>query len=271
METLSINGQPHNWQMKFQESASPVMTEINDIHNIILFIITGVFLIVLFVMILIILKFRASKNKTPSTFTHNTTLEIIWTVIPVILLIIIGIPSIRLIQRMDKPVNADMTVKVVGHQWYWSYEYPDDTNPDKKIEFDSYIIEDKDLKPGQLRLFEVDQPMVVPVGTVVRILVTASDVIHSFAVPSLGIKKDAVPGRINETWFKINKPGMYYGQCSELCGSKHGFMPIAVKAVTLKEYKLWLKEKSSAPEPVSKTEKHKAKAEQNKNLLNLNN
>jgi cytochrome c oxidase subunit 2 len=268
MSATNTIGQPVQWQMDFQTASSPVMEGIVQVHNLLLWVIAGVSLLVLAALLYIVYRFRASKNPIPSNCTHNTTLEVIWTLVPVILLIIIGIPSIRLLHKMDKPVNADMTVKVMGHQWYWSYEYPDPADSEKKIGFDSYMIEDKDLKPGQLRLFEVDNPMVVPVDTIIKVLVTAADVLHSFAVPALGIKKDAVPGRINETWFQITKPGTYYGQCSELCGAKHGFMPIAVKAVSKAEYATWLQEKS-APKAPSKAEVHKMKAEQNKKELHV--
>lgn len=266
MSDVTNIGQPIQWQVNFQKAATPIMDGIIDVHNLLLWVIFGVSFLVLAILLYIIYRFRASKNPTPSVFTHNTVLEVIWTILPVILLIIIGIPSIRVLHKMDKPVNAEMTVKVEGHQWYWSYEYPDVLNPDIKVAFDSYMIEDKDLKPGQLRLLEVDNPMVVPVDTVIQVLVTAADVLHSFAVPSLGVKKDAVPGRINETWFKISKPGTYYGQCSELCGAKHGFMPIAVKAVSKPEYDAWLLEKSGN-KTLSKSEEHKIKAEQNKQEL----
>ncbi len=241
-------GQPYPWQMHFQEAASPVMEGLHDMHVLLMYIITGIALVVFLLLGYIFYKFRHHKNPTPSTFTHNTTLEIIWTILPIIILVIIGIPSIRLLQKMETPPNAEMTVKAVGHQWYWSYEYPDSKNEGTHFEFDSYMIETKDLKPGQLRLLDVDNPMVVPVDTVIRVLITAVDVLHSFAVPSLGVKRDAVPGRINETWFSIKKPGMYYGQCSELCGAKHGFMPIAVKAVSKQEYQEWLNTKVTPKE-----------------------
>lgn len=254
-------GQPHNWQMGFQESSSPIMDGLHDMHALLLYIITGIAIVVCLLLGYIFYRFRQSKNPVPSSFTHNTTLEIIWTIIPIIILIIIGIPSIRLLQKMETPPNAEITVKAVGHQWYWSYVYPDSKNEGKHFEFDSYMIEDKDLMPGQLRLLDVDNPMVVPVNTVVRVLITAADVLHSFAVPSLGIKRDAVPGRINETWFSIKKPGMYYGQCSELCGSKHGFMPIAVKAVSKEEYQQWLGKKMNPKqeEPSPPADEHKVK------------
>lgn len=238
-------GRPHPWQLHFQEAASPVMESLHDMHVLLLYIITGIALLVFVLLGYIFYKFRHHKNPIPSTFTHNTTLEVIWTVLPMIILVIIGIPSIRLLHKMETPPNAEMTVKAVGHQWYWSYEYPESKNSGQHFEFDSYMIETKDLQPGQLRLLDVDKPMVVPIDTIIRVLITAADVLHSFAVPSLGIKRDAVPGRVNETWFSIKKPGMYYGQCSELCGAKHGFMPIAVKAVTKQEYQTWLAEQSN--------------------------
>lgn len=236
-------GQPHPWQLNFQEAASPVMDGLHDMHTLLLYIITGIAVVVFLLLGYIFYRFHHHRHPNPSAFTHNTTLEVIWTAVPVVILVIIGIPSVRLLHKMEAPINAEMTVKAVGHQWYWSYEYPDTKNEGKHFEFDSYMIEQKDLKPGQLRLLDVDNPMVVPVDTVIRILVTAADVLHSFAVPSLGIKRDAVPGRVNETWFSIKKPGTYYGQCSELCGSKHGFMPIAVKAVSKEEYQEWVKSK----------------------------
>lgn len=236
-------GQPRSWQLGFQEAASPVMEGLQDMHCLLLCIITVIAVTVFLLLGYIFYHFHHKKHPTPIVFTHNTTLEVLWTTVPVVILIIIGIPSIRLLHKMEAPINAEMTIKAVGHQWYWSYEYPNPKNEGTHFEFDSYMIEQKDLKSSQLRLLDVDNPMIVPINTTIRILVTAVDVLHSFAVPSLGIKRDAVPGRINETWFSIRKPGMYYGQCSELCGAKHGFMPIAVKAVSKEEYQEWLKSK----------------------------
>lgn len=236
-------GQPHSWQLNFQEAASPVMEGLHDMHTLLLYIITGIAVVVFFLLGYILYRFHHRRHPNPIPFTHNTTLEILWTAIPVVILVIIGIPSVKLLHKMEAPINAEMTIKAVGHQWYWSYEYPDAKNEGKHFEFDSYMVEQKDLKPGQLRLLDVDNPMVVPVDTVIQILITAADVLHSFAIPSLGIKRDAVPGRINETWFSIKKPGTYYGQCSELCGAKHGYMPIAVKAVSKEEYQEWVKSK----------------------------
>lgn len=237
-----MNGAPSPWQMGFQNPASPVMEGIYSLHELLLVIIAGIAVVVCILLGFVIYRFRASKNPVASTVSHNTILEVIWTLIPVLILILIGIPSVRLLWHLDKPQTPDITIKAIGHQWYWTYEYPM-SKGDKIIKFDSYMIEDKDLKEGQKRLLDVDQPVVIPVDATVRVLVTADDVIHSFAVPSLGIKTDAVPGRINETWFRISKPGTYYGQCSELCGAKHGFMPIAIKAVSRQEYQNWLNSK----------------------------
>lgn len=236
-------GRPHPFQLGFQAPASPMMEGIMNMHDILLTIMVIVFVLVTCLLIYVVYRFRASKNPIASKTTHHTMLEIIWTIFPIISVIVIMIPSVRLMKEVDKPQNPEMTIKVIGKQWYWTYEYPLENN--KKISFDSHMIEDKDLKPNQLRLLDVDEPIVVPVGATVQLLVTAGDVIHSFAVPALGIKKDAVPGRINETWFKISKKGTYYGQCSELCGVKHGYMPIAIKVVDRAEYSEWLKTKQS--------------------------
>jgi cytochrome c oxidase subunit 2 len=231
-------GKPKPWQMNLQEAASPMMAGITDMHNFLLIVIAVIAIIVGCLLSYVVWRFRASKNPIPTTRTHNTVLEIIWTFIPVIIVVMITIPSVKLMFEMEKSHDPDMTVKVTGKQWYWTYEYP--SVKGKKISFDSLLIEDKNLKPGQLRLLEVDNRMVVPVGTTVQVIITAADVLHSFAVPALGIKKDAVPGRINETWFRIEKEGVYYGQCSELCGKSHGFMPIAVHAVSKADFAAWV-------------------------------
>ncbi|MES2607403.1 MAG: cytochrome c oxidase subunit II [Pseudomonadota bacterium] len=235
---MAATGQPKPWQMNFQEAATPMMAGIAEMHNLLLVIIAVIAIIVGCLMTYVIWRFRASKNPIPSTTTHNTILEIAWTFIPVIVVVMITIPSVKLMYEMEKPHDPDMTVKIIGKQWYWTYEYP--FKEGKTLSFDSRMIETKDLKKDQLRLLEVDNRMVVPVGTTVQLIITAGDVLHSFAVPSLGIKKDAVPGRINETWLRIEKEGVYYGQCSELCGINHGFMPIAVHAVSKADYAAWL-------------------------------
>ena len=225
---------PKNWQTHFQEAGSVAMEKFVDFHNMLLIIITAVVVFVFGLLSYTCIKFYHKNNPTPKKFTHNVAIEILWTIIPCIILIIIAIPSFKLLYYVDTVGKMDMTVKVVGRQWFWQYEYPDDN-----IAFDSYIVPDNQLKPDQIRLLSVDNELVLPVDTDIRIMVTAGDVIHSFALPALGIKIDAVPGRVNETWMRITKPGIYYGQCSELCGIGHGFMPIALKAVSKQEYEAW--------------------------------
>ena len=222
--------QPKPWEMTLQEAATPVMADIITFHNILLVIITLITLFVLGLLITVVLKFNARSNPVPSRTTHNTLIEVAWTLIPVLILVGIAVPSFRLLfLQLDIP-KADLTVKVTGKQWYWSYAYPDNG----KFEFDSLLAQDK-----QPRLLGVDNEMVVPVNKIVRVQTTGADVIHAFAVPSFGIKIDSIPGRLNETWFKATKVGMYYGQCSELCGKDHAFMPIAVKVVTDEEFAAW--------------------------------
>jgi len=230
----SLAGTPQPWQMTFQPAASPIMEQIVSFHNTVLIILTAIALFVIGLIAFVAIRFRASRNPVASKTSHNTLLEILWTGIPVIILAFLAYPSIKLIYDMEEAPEADLTVKVIGHQWYWSYEYPEES-----IKFDSYMIEDKDLKPDDIRLLSVDNQVVVPVGAVVRVQVTSADVLHSWAVPSLGIKKDCVTGRLNQTWFKVNREGIYHGQCSELCGMKHGFMPIVVRAVSPETYKAW--------------------------------
>ena len=228
-------GQPTPWEIDLQDPATPVMADIAIFHNFLLWIITAITAFVLILLLIIIFRFNARSNPTPSRTTHNTPIEIIWTIVPVIILVLIAIPSFRLLfTQLDVP-TPDLTVKVTGKQWYWSYAYPDNGN----FEFDSLIVADKDLKPGQLRLLTVDNEMVVPVNKVIHVLVTGADVIHSFAVPSFGIKIDAVPGRINDTWFKATIEGTFHGQCSELCGKDHGFMPITVRVTDDKGFAAW--------------------------------
>jgi cytochrome c oxidase subunit 2 len=227
----AASGQPSPWQIGLQDSASPVMDFIATFHTVLLVIITVITLFVLALLVTVAVKFNAKANPTPSRTTHHTLLEVAWTVIPVLILFGIAIPSFRLLfYQLDIP-PADITVKATGKQWYWSYAYPDDGN----FEFDSLMAQDK-----QPRLLAVDNDLVVPVNKVVRVLTTGADVIHSFAVPSFGIKIDAVPGRINEIWFKAEREGVYYGQCSELCGKDHAFMPIAVRVVSDADYATWL-------------------------------
>jgi cytochrome c oxidase subunit 2 len=227
-----------NWQMGFNESVTTVMSDIVHLHDrILLPIIVAISVFVLFLLLYSIFKFRASKNPIPSKTSHNTFIEIMWTVIPCLILIVIAVPSFRLLYKQDIIPKADVTIKATGYQWYWGYEYPD-----QNIAFDANMIDTKNLKSNQPRLLETDNHVVVPVNKVIKVLITANDVLHAWAVPSFGVKRDAVPGRINETWFKAEKEGVYYGQCSELCGSRHAFMPITVRVVSDKQYNEWLKE-----------------------------
>lgn len=239
---LAQSGQPMPWQMGLQQSATPVMDDIVWFHNFLLYLIAAVSAFVLALLVIVVVKFNARANPTPTKTTHNTTIEVIWTVVPVLILVAIAVPSFRLLFLQQTIPPADVTVKATGQQWYWTYEYPD-----SKFDFSSYMLnekERKDSKPDQPRLLAVDNELVVPVKKVVRVLVTADakGVIHSFAVPSFGIKIDAVPGRVNETWFKAMNEGMYYGQCSELCGKDHAYMPIAVRVVSEKDYATWLEQ-----------------------------
>jgi cytochrome c oxidase subunit 2 len=228
-------GQPQPWQLGLQRAGTPVMDDIIWFHDFLLYIIAAVALFVLALLVIVIVRFNARANPTPSRTTHNTTIEVIWTVVPVLILVTIAVPSFRLLFYQLNTPKADVTVKATGKQWFWSYQYPD-----AKFEFDSLMVQDKDLKPGQPRLLSVDNEMVVPVGKIVKVLTTGADVIHSWAVPSFGVKIDAIPGRINETWFKAEREGTYYGQCSELCGRDHAFMPIVVHAVSEQAYNSWL-------------------------------
>jgi cytochrome c oxidase subunit II len=231
-------GQPSDWQIGLQDSASPVMDEVVWFHHFLLWIISIITVFVLALLVIVIVKFNARANPTPSRTTHNTLIEVLWTVIPVIVLVIISLPSFRILFFQLNTPPADLTIKATGVTWNWKYNYPDNGD----FEFDSLMQPDKDLKSGQPRLLTVDNEMVVPVNKVVRVLVTGFDVIHAFTVPSFGIKVDAIPGRLNETWFKATKEGWYYGQCSELCGKDHAFMPIAVRVVSEAEFGTWIED-----------------------------
>jgi cytochrome c oxidase subunit II len=231
-------GQPSPWQMGFQQSAAPTMDDIIWFHNFVLWIITAITIFVLGLLLYIMVKFNAKANPTPSKTTHNTLLEVAWTVIPVVILVVIAIPSFRILFVQLNTPQADLTIKATGKQWYWSYNYPDNG----KFEFDSLMLKDNERKPDQPRLLAVDNEMVVPVNKVVRMHIIGADVIHAFAVPSFGIKIDAIPGRLNETWFKATREGVYYGQCSELCGKDHAFMPIAVRVVSEQAFTAWVED-----------------------------
>ena len=228
--------QPTPWQLGFQDAHSPIMQQMTEFHDFLLWIIFAISIFVLFLLVYTIVRFRESKNPTPSKVTHNTVIEVLWTVIPVVILFVIGFFSLPLLYATDDTADADLTIKAIGRQWYWSYEYPDHGD----FTFDAFMVEEKDLKPGQPRLLATDNELVLPVGKKIRVLVTSSDVLHAFAIPALGSKIDAVPGRTNETWFTIDEPGMYYGQCSELCGAGHAFMPQAIRAVSEAEFNAWV-------------------------------
>jgi len=226
-------GQPAPWEYKLQEAASPVMENITWFHNFLTVLITVITVFVLALLVMVVVKFNAKANPVPSRTTHNTLIEVAWTLVPVLILVGIAVPSFRLLfLELDVP-KADLTIKATGKQWYWSYAYPDNG----KFEFDSLMAQDK-----QPRLLGVDNEMVVPVNKIIRVQTVGADVIHSFAVPAFGIKIDAIPGRLNETWFKATKTGMFYGQCSELCGKDHAFMPIAVKVVSDQEFAAWVED-----------------------------
>jgi cytochrome c oxidase subunit 2 len=227
---------PQPWGIDLQPPAGPVKEAIHDFNQLVLWIIVAITAFVGILLAYVAWRFRASANPVPSRTSHNTVLEVAWTVVPVLILIVIAIPSFRLIYYEDRAVDADLTINVTGRQWYWHYAYPDAGN----MAFDSYPIQQADLKPGQLRNLDVDNPLVIPAGKNVRVLTTGQDVIHSFFVPSLGVQKYTIPGRTLETWFRADRPGTFYGQCNQICGQNHWFMPIVVKAVPEAEYETWL-------------------------------
>ena len=231
-------GQPSPWQLGLQQSASPVMDNIIWFHDFLLYIITAIAGFVLALLIIVMVRFNARANPAPSRTTHNTLIEIAWTLIPIMILMFIAVPSFKLLFFQLNVPAADLTVKATGKQWFWSYSYPDNGG----FEFDSLMLKEGERKQDQPRLLAVDNEMVVPVNKTVRVITTGADVIHSFAVPSFGIKIDAVPGRINETWFTATREGVYYGQCSELCGKDHAFMPIAVRVVSEQAFSAWIED-----------------------------
>ena len=263
-EGTSVIGLPHNWGYDFQLADGELQNTFRQFHNELLVIITLITLFVLGLIAYICIKFRASKNKKPSTVTHNTKLEIIWTVLPIIIVVGIMVKSLNVLYYVDKAEKADLTIKVTGYQWYWGYELPDYG----VSEFESRLIQNKDLKEGQPRLLEVDEALVLPVGKTVRLLLTGdpNGVIHAWGVPALGFKRDTIPGRVNEGWIKIKDPGIYYGECYELCGPDHSQMPIKVIAVSDAEFQAWVEKKGgkmpaapaideAAPKPAAEAEK----------------
>jgi cytochrome c oxidase subunit II len=235
--TTSALADPKPWQMDFQPAATPVMERIEDFHQLLLVIIIAISLFVLGLLAWIAIRYNARANPIPSKVSHNTLLEVAWTIIPVIILVVIAIPSFKLLYYEADVPPVDLTINAIGHQWYWTYQYPNAN----KLQFDSIVLtDDQAAKKHEPRLLGVDNPVVVPVNKVVKVVTAGSDVIHSWAVPAFGVKMDAVPGRLNITWFKADKEGTYYGQCSQLCGARHAFMPIEVKVVSEADYETWL-------------------------------
>jgi cytochrome c oxidase subunit 2 len=235
---LAEFGQPSNWQLGMQQAATPVMDNIIWFHDYLLYFIGAITVFVLALLVIVMVRFNSRANPVPSRTTHNTLIEVLWTFIPIVILMFIAVPSFKLLFFQLNIPPADITVKATGKQWYWSYSYPDNG----KFEFDSLMLKAGELKQDQPRLLAVDNEMVVPVNKNVHVLTTGADVIHSFTVPSFGIKIDAIPGRINETWFKATREGVYYGQCSELCGKDHAYMPIAVRVVSEQAFAAWVEE-----------------------------
>ena len=235
-------GAAHPWGLNLREAFSPVMAEMVSFHNALIWLIVIISLFVLALLVIIVVKFNTKANPKASKTTHNTLIEIAWTAIPVLILVVMAVPSFKLLYKSDVVPEAHMTVKAIGHQWYWSYEYPDHGN----FTYDAWLVQDKEDMEGEdrpfTRLLTTDTRVVVPVGKVIRVQMTSTDVLHSWAVPSLGVKKDAVPGRLNELWFEANREGIFYGQCSELCGTNHGFMPIEVHAVSEEEFLAWVED-----------------------------
>jgi len=229
---------PKAWQFGFQDPATDLMGKVISLHHGISIVMPGVTLFVLILLFYVSYRFSAKRNPNPSTTTHNTVIEVLWTAIPVIILIIMAIPSFKLLYEQEKIEDYEMTVKIIGHQWYWEYEYPDYGN----FYFESYMVPEEELKKDDIRLLTVDNPLVIPANTNIQILITAGDVLHSWAVPSMGLKTDAVPGRLNETWVNVKEPGTYRGQCSEICGTGHGFMPTVVKVLPKEEFLAWVEQ-----------------------------
>ncbi len=235
-EAIAAPGIAEDWQLGFQDAVTPVMQEIEKFHNFVLILVTIITVFVMMLLLIVMVRFNAKRNPTPSRTTHNTMIEVVWTIAPILILLVIAIPSFRLLYLQRDLPEIDFTIKATGHQWHWRYEYPDH----QVGEFESYMVDEADLEEGQPRLLTVDQDIVVPVNATVRVIVTAEDVLHNWAMPSFGVKMDAVPGRLNETWFRAVQTGIFHGQCSELCGINHAFMPITVRVVSESEFETWI-------------------------------
>ena len=250
---------PEPWKLGFQAPATPIMERVEEFHNYLLIIITLITLFVLGLLVFVIVRFNERANPVPSRTAHNTLVEILWTLIPVGILVAIAIPSFKLLYYEDTIPDADMTIKVTAQSWNWTYDYPDNGD----ISVISNIVSDDKLQPGQPRLLTADESLVIPAGKTIRVLVTSADILHAFAVPAFGVKIDAVPGRLNETWLKVDKPGTYYGQCSELCGRQHAFMPIQVKVVPQEAFDVWVANGGSDTPPAEVAAVQNTSAETN--------
>lgn len=237
---------PVPWQLGMQVAATPMAERLHDFHTLLLWVITAISVFVAVLLLICIFRFNEKANPVPAKWSHNTLIEVIWTVVPVLILVAIAVPSYRLLYFLDRTEDAEMTLKITGNQWFWSYEYVD-----AGVSFDAIAIPDAEIKAeaGQHRLLETDRHVILPVDTNIRLLFTANDVIHAWTVPAFGVKLDNMPGRINETWTRITKPGRYYGQCSELCGVDHSYMPIVVDAVSKEEYQRWVEQEKAGLEP----------------------
>jgi cytochrome c oxidase subunit II len=236
MPMIARAAEPQPWEIGMQPAATPVREHLSALHDELLVIITLITLFVLSLLVYAMWRFSGRRHPVPTRTSHNTVIEMLWTVIPVLILVIIAIPSFKLMYYMDRVPDPEMTIKVTGHQWYWSYEYPDQGG----LAFDSNIIPENELKPGQKRLLDVDNPLVVPADTIIRVQITGTDVIHSWFIPSFGVQEYAIVGRLNESWMKVEHEGTYYGQCNQICGVNHAFMPIKIEAVSKEAFQHWL-------------------------------
>lgn len=240
---------PKPWQLNLQTPATPQAEMLYDFHTLLTWVCVAISVFVLALLVICFVRFNEKSNPVPAKWSHNTMIEVIWTVVPVFILVAIAVPSYRILYYLDHTTEADMTLKITGNQWFWSYEYVD-----AGVSFDAIALPEAevDIKAGQHRLLETDRHVILPVDTNIRLLFTATDVIHAWTIPAFGVKLDNMPGRINETWTRITKPGRYYGQCSELCGVDHSYMPIVVDAVSKEEYQRWVEQEKAGLAPASK-------------------
>ena len=241
-------GYAGSWEMGLQKPASPLKAQIDEFHSLLLYIVIAIVVVVTLLLLYAIIKFRRRKNVEPATFAHNTLIEVLWTILPIVILIVIAIPSFKLLYFEDRIPDPDLTIKVTGYQWYWGYEYSDYDG----LEFLSYMVPENEINEseGQRRLLSTDNPVVVPVGENIQIGITSADVIHAFAIPAAGIKRDAVPGRLNQSWVRFDREGTYFGQCSEICGTGHAYMPIEFKVVSREEFDTWVASKGGTLKPL---------------------